>query len=364
MSGRVGFQQLGGLFRRHVAVADPRPVRKDQVQERLALAETDAAGAGHHGVQPQALDRLDSRGLDLPRPGGDPAGCRPDEDLQPLGVEARGTQCGKPIEVVLGANRTAHANCSRIFTTLSSFTLPKVTPSIRMAGASAQQPMQRTVRRVNRPLRIGFALGDVQLLFEAFQEQARAADEARGAQADFDRVPAHGRQAEGVVEAGHAEDLGQRNLQPQGQVLQHRAGQIAALVGHVLKDGDQRGPVVAIAGQDRIDPGRVLGREMLAGLHRRRRLGNVAHGASVPAIAAAGAFVGDDAAGRRWTSTLKAPASPSSDMTSDIVRTSMLWSRMHCTSLGEMMHVAQSPVGKVLSRRAMLPPIVGLSSTR
>src|SRR3990172_6361921 len=37
---------------------------------------------------------------------------------------------------------------------------------------------------------------------------------------------------------------------------------------------------------------------------------------------------------------------------------------MHSTSFGEMMQVAQSPVGKVLSRRAMPPPIVGLSSIR
>ena len=37
---------------------------------------------------------------------------------------------------------------------------------------------------------------------------------------------------------------------------------------------------------------------------------------------------------------------------------------MQATTLGEMMQVAQSPVGNVLSSRAMLPPMVGLSSTR
>ena len=54
----------------------------------FALAEADATGAGHDGIQPQPFDRLNGRGLDLPRPSGDPAGCRTDEDLQPPGVKA------------------------------------------------------------------------------------------------------------------------------------------------------------------------------------------------------------------------------------------------------------------------------------
>jgi len=37
---------------------------------------------------------------------------------------------------------------------------------------------------------------------------------------------------------------------------------------------------------------------------------------------------------------------------------------MHSTSFGEMMQVAQSPVGKVLSSRVIAPPTAGLCSTR
>ena len=67
----------------------------------------------------------------------------------------------------------------------------------------------------------------------------------------------------------------------------------------------------------------------------------------------------------RWrTVTLKLPMSPSTFNTSDMVSTSMLMSRMHSTSFGEMMHVAQSPVGKVLSRRDMVPPTAGFSSIK
>ena len=65
---------------------------------------------------------------------------------------------------------------------------------------------------------------------------------------------------------------------------------------------------------------------------------------------------------RRRTVALKLPASPSSAITSAMVNTSTLSSRMHSTSLGEMMQVAQSPVGKVLSSRAMPPPTEGLCS--
>ena len=106
---------------------------------------------------------------------------------------------------------------------MSSFTLPNVTPSIRMAGARAQQPMQRTVRSVNVPW-LSVWPADADLLLQAFQEEARSADETGRPQADLDRVPPRRLKAEGVVEAGHAENLGQGDRQPGGDVLQRRRG--------------------------------------------------------------------------------------------------------------------------------------------
>ena len=144
--------------------------------------------------------------------------------------------------------------------TLSSFTLPNVTPSMRMAGAKAQQPMQRTVRRVNRPFESVSPAAMPISCSRRSKQHARAADEARRAQADLDRVPPHRLQAEGVVETGHAEDLGQRDLQPHGQILQHAPRQVTPLVRRLLEHRNQRGPVIAVAGQDRIDPGRIFAR--------------------------------------------------------------------------------------------------------
>ena len=46
------------------------------------------------------------------------------------------------------------------------------------------------------------------------------------------------------------------------------------------------------------------------------------------------------------------------------VRISILILRAHSTSLGETMQVAQSPVGKVLSRWAIMPPMAASRSTR
>src|SRR3990172_9068222 len=62
--------------------------------------------------------------------------------------------------------------------------------------------------------------------------------------------------------------------------------------------------------------------------------------------------------------TRKLPASPSTPSTSEYMRSFMLGWRPTPTILGLMVHMAQSPVGKVLSRRTMLPPMEGWRSTR
>ena len=63
-------------------------------------------------------------------------------------------------------------------------------------------------------------------------------------------------------------------------------------------------------------------------------------------------------------SSSKFPASPVMDVTSERVISSMLRCRPTSTSLGEMIHMAQSLVGKVLSNWDMTPPMAGDRSTR
>jgi len=61
---------------------------------------------------------------------------------------------------------------------------------------------------------------------------------------------------------------------------------------------------------------------------------------------------------------LKFPGFPSSFSSFARVRISTLRFRAHSTSFGETMQVAQSPVGKVLSRWAIIPPMAAEFSTR
>src|SRR5215471_2165133 len=56
------------------------------------------------------------------------------------------------------------------------------------------------------------------------------------------------------------------------------------------------------------------------------------------------------------TLTLKSPAWPDTEVTSDRVCMSILRWRPTSTILGEIMHMEQSPVGKVLSSMTMVPP--------
>ena len=57
------------------------------------------------------------------------------------------------------------------------------------------------------------------------------------------------------------------------------------------------------------------------------------------------------------TFAVKLPSSPSSDRSSVFVNNSMFRCRPTSTSLGEMTHMVQSLVGKVLSSRAIIPPM-------
>jgi hypothetical protein len=67
----------------------------------------------------------------------------------------------------------------------------------------------------------------------------------------------------------------------------------------------------------------------------------------------------------RWrTRAVKCPGPPSSDWTSAWVMISMLRCRPTSTSLGEMIHIAQSLVGKVLSNCDIRPPTADERSTR
>jgi hypothetical protein len=61
---------------------------------------------------------------------------------------------------------------------------------------------------------------------------------------------------------------------------------------------------------------------------------------------------------------LKCPGFPSRESSSVWVRSSMFRCRPTSTSFGEMIHMAQSLVGKVLSSWAMSPPMAEDRSTR
>ncbi len=62
--------------------------------------------------------------------------------------------------------------------------------------------------------------------------------------------------------------------------------------------------------------------------------------------------------------TLKLPGSPVTSTSSVRAWTLMLACRPTSTSLGEIIHMAQSLVGKVLSIWAMVPPMAGPFSTK
>ncbi len=64
------------------------------------------------------------------------------------------------------------------------------------------------------------------------------------------------------------------------------------------------------------------------------------------------------------TFTLKLPSSPETLSTSESVISSILMCRPTSTSLGAMIHMAQSLVGKVLSSCDIIPPMEPDFSTR
>ncbi len=61
--------------------------------------------------------------------------------------------------------------------------------------------------------------------------------------------------------------------------------------------------------------------------------------------------------------TVKLPSAPERDVTSARVSSSILMCRPTSTSLGEIIHIEQSLVGKVLSNWAIAPPMAGDFST-
>src|SRR5512137_2459242 len=69
-------------------------------------------------------------------------------------------------------------------------------------------------------------------------------------------------------------------------------------------------------------------------------------------------FSGSTYRGCCLTLTLKLPGAPSTAITSESVSTSMFRCRPTSTILGEIIHMEQSPVGKVLSSITMVPPMV------
>jgi len=68
--------------------------------------------------------------------------------------------------------------------------------------------------------------------------------------------------------------------------------------------------------------------------------------------------------GIRRTLAVKSPTSPSKDFNSALVIISMFGDRPASTSLGASIQMEQSTVGKVLSRRAIAPPMDACFSTR
>ena len=66
-AGGVGGQQPAGLLGGHLAVAHPRSAGQHEVQQRLARAEADAAGAADDGIQAELLDGAARGGFDGPR---------------------------------------------------------------------------------------------------------------------------------------------------------------------------------------------------------------------------------------------------------------------------------------------------------
>src|SRR4030042_3285950 len=75
-------------------------------------------------------------------------------------------------------------------------------------------------------------------------------------------------------------------------------------------------------------------------------------------------LVGSINLGFLWIRALKSPSWPSSASSSALVIISMLGCLPTSISLGEIMHMEQSLVGKVLSNWAILPPMDVASSTR
>ena len=178
-------------------------------------------------------------------------------------------------------------------------TRPKVASPTRMAGARAQQPMHRTTSRVNSMSSVVWPCLMPSFLSRLSNRPRRAFDETTGAHTDIDDVFAPGDQAEGVVEAGDAENLGKRDFQFVRDVFYRGARQPVEAPVDFQKDGKQVAGLIPVSPDDPRDDGliRNLGIGAAGVGFCFRQLHFVTNGADFQTGAAAGALAGIDIAG-------------------------------------------------------------------
>ena len=207
-----------------LAIADPRPVREHEVQQRLLGTEADAAGSADARRPVRVPRRRGGRRLRRP---GRPWPRRNWPSRRGSSV-AGGRASRSPAAAASSRSATlrmgsAHANCSRISGTRSRSTRPKLLAVDLHGRRQAHRPRQRTVRSVNRP-DLSVSPGPTPISFSSRSSSVR---EPRA----WHDVPAQtsttwrpvGSKLESVVEAGHAQNLGQPQSPAAGQMLQDDA---------------------------------------------------------------------------------------------------------------------------------------------
>ena len=142
----------------------------------------------------------------------------------------------------------------RIGWTFRMVAWPWKSPSIMTTGPMAQQPRQATVSSVNWPSAVVSPGGDVELALELLEDLRPPADMAGRAHADQAGVLSAGREAEGPVERGHADDVDERHLQRAGDLAQRFRREVIVLGLDVQEDRDEVLPEAAVP----VDDGRDL----------------------------------------------------------------------------------------------------------
>ena len=94
----------------------------------------------------------------------------------------------------------------------------------------------------------------VEPALQLVEDALRAAHVAGRAHADLHDVPAARREAEGLVEAGRAVDLGPRDAEARGDAVEHRLGQPVELLLRILQHHDQPLPAAAVGVDDLVHP--------------------------------------------------------------------------------------------------------------